>query len=352
MKQNQIIYGGMGAVVLIGGAFFFLTGNKTPNIPQNVVTNQNQSQPADVDIFKGSLLPQSEIDKIKKNSPAIVQYLGQQHKTTSVIKSGENTLTFVNVPQQQIPQNVNPRQANYSGLSVVSLDVDSTNKKLAELKKESDAQYKQMMETQKADMLKMYKEFSNPNFGNDIKVPEKELAFFKNMKQTEFDDLMKSLSIILPTYPNKPALEKQIKEYKDYYAKLQTSLNNKNVTYGMLLQSDAQHKKIVQQISQIHNSFVKYTNNLYINQINKEETDAEFQAKYGAKTPPSKDVNPSAAKPTNQPMAPPNPSAVKTPVSQNTPNGNGGNSNVSSPNKLTNQNSNPANSNPTGNAFR
>lgn len=341
MTRNQLIYGGIGAILLVGGVFFFLSNNsKTPELKSvENINNTNQKSDSE-DIFAHSMLSKTELEKIKKSNPALIQQLQNSYQNKPV-QNTDSSVSFVQVPEQQTPQQYSVNTApkiDYSKFNVVSTNPVENNRKLAELQKEADRKYKERAQKQQQEFNKIYKDSSQPDFGNNLKVPKEQIVFFKNLKQQEFEGLMKTLNQILPTHPNKANLEKQVASYKEYYAKLQSSIDNNNVTYGMLLQHDAQHKKIVQQVHQIHNSFVGYTNNLYKNQFLSEESDAAFDRKNSPVNQPNTNVsnnaaptvapNPSAVKVNNQPQVAPNPSAAK-------PNSN-----------------NLNNSSPTGNAFR
>lgn len=345
MTKNHLIYGGIGIIVLAGGAFIFLNNNQAPKIEykqstnnRNNTSNKNNTSINNQDLFANSSLPQAKIDELKKNNPELIQQLQNSYQNKP-ISQGNSAITFVPVEQEQIqqytPQKTQP--IDYSKFNVVSVDPNENNRKLNQLKIESERKAKDRLKEQQQEYTKMYNEFSNPGFGNDIEVPKEQLLFFRDIKQQEFEQLMITLNKILPTHPNKAQLEKQIVQYKDYYVKLQNSIDNNNVTYGMLLQHDAQHKKIVQQVQQIHQSFIGYTNNLYKNQFLKEETDAEYDKKNGI-TNNSNKVN----------SVPPNPSALnyKTQVPPNPSALPKNNAQTSGSQNLT------PSQNPTGNAFR
>ena len=352
MTKNQLIYGGVGAVFLAGGSFLFFSNNsKTPelNLEKNTVNNNQKSN--NEDIFAHSMLSKAEIEKIQQSNPALIQQLQNSYQNKPV-QTIDSSVSFVQVPEQKASQqySVNaPAPIDYSKFNVVSTNPSENNRKLAELQREADRKYKERAQRQQQEFNKIYKDSSQPDFGNNLKVPKEQILFFKNLKQQEFEGLMKTLNQILPTHPNKANLEKQVASYKEYYAKLQSSIDNNNVTYGMLLQHDAQHKKIVQQVHQIHNSFVGYTNNLYKNQFLSEESDAAFDKKNAPVNPANVNnnnlnnnnnsnlsknstqnvaPNPSAARVNNPPQVAPNPSAAKPNSNQNT------------------------NTSPTGNAFR
>lgn len=330
MTKNQLIYGGIGGILLIGGIFVFMNSNTTPTLElKQPTSNQANTQATgDIDIFKDSMLSQAEIASIKEKNPELVRQLSQGYASKPISSQNTinsntgqaNNIVFIPVPQHIKPniESKNVNKIDYTGLNPISTNIEENNKKLAKLKIEADKKYKETIQQQQNDFRKIYQQSSQPDFGNNQKVPKEQIAFFKNIKQQEFQSLMETLNHILPTHPNKVELEKQVKQYNDYYAKLQKSIDSNNVTYGMLLQHDAQHKKIVGQVHQIHNSFIGYTSNLYKNQ--KEETDAEFERRNPSSATPTnsrsaQNINPSAAQNVSA-----NPSAQKDGSKNQNPN--------------------------------
>lgn len=331
MKHKKIIIGA-GIVILSGAAFVAFQSSKNTGLTNQFASQNNNQNKNDVDIFEGSLLGKEGIAALEKKNPELMSSLRASAKSS--LNGSSVNVGSPSHPQQMVfipaPQPLNNNQnifnhnsnINYNGLSSVSLDVNATNKKLAADKKLAEEKFKKDMASRQTHFNAILKESSDPNYGNDQKVPPEQIAFFKDIKQKEFNELMRSLQQISPTHPNKAALEKNIKEYQDYYNKLQGSINSGNVTYAMLLKHDEQHKKIVRQVNGIHQSFITYTTQLYKDQIGKEETDAEYDKKMAGATKNGSPIKPS-------------------------------NSNIgSSQNSSNSQPVKPAPSSPTGNAFK
>lgn len=317
MTKNQIILGGITGILLLGsGGYYFLSsGNsaKTPSQQNNVnerITTPPQPQEVNLDIFKDSLLPQSEIQKLKNDNPELINILSSSQKTqqTKTIAAVNNSAPTTFVPMPSTPpvstnKVITVGQANnhisYSGLNKISDNPNVQNQQLQQIAIQAQKQQRQNMELQRKQLLEEHKNISNKNVGNDKKVPPEHIAFLKDIKQKEFQTLINSLQIIAPSHPNREALEKNINSYKEYYAKLQNALNSPNVTYGMLLQHDEQHKKIVQQVSNIHKSFADYTSKLYTSQstnpntqLNQGTQSQPFQPQSVAPSPTSQGYNP------------------------------------------------------------